>query len=171
MIFFFMGITNKKGNKQMIGLFIAIIGVNIFAFKVNKYVTKAQMVSIWAFTVAFQAGFDIYISFKYHGYWYFDKDAIEWIGLLPHLALVPPVNIIFLNWYPFKKSFIKRLIYFACWTIGILIYEVITLLPEPWGYFHYGWWNVWISVMVDPVLLYILLLYYKWISKLDNLPN
>jgi len=49
-----MGITNKKGNKQMIGLFIAIIGVNIFAFKINKYVTKAQMVSIWAFTVAFK---------------------------------------------------------------------------------------------------------------------
>ncbi len=152
----------------MIGLILAIIAVNIIAFKMKKRLTKPQILSIWTFTIAFQAGFDIYFSMKYQGYWYFERDIIEWAGILPHLLLVPPVNIVFLNGYPFQKSLRKRLFYIAYWTIGIIIYEVITLLPEPWGYFQYGWWNLWLSAILDPILFFILLSYYRLICRLEN---
>ncbi|MGG0305854.1 hypothetical protein ABEY43_26200 [Priestia megaterium] len=49
-----------------------------------------------------------------------------------------------------------------------MLYEMITLHPEPWGYFHYGWWNLWYSAIIDPVLLLITLGYYKWGLKLEN---
>ncbi|MEH7748936.1 hypothetical protein V7659_28560, partial [Neobacillus drentensis] len=87
----------------MIGLLIAIISFNYFAFKKNKILTGNQIVHIWTFTIAFQVLFDIIVEFKYHGYWYFDKE-IDWEGLLPHLFLVPPANMIFLNWFPFKSK-------------------------------------------------------------------
>jgi hypothetical protein len=51
---------------------------------------------------------------------------------------------------------------------AILLYEMITLHPEPWGYFHYGWWNLWYSAIIAPVLLLITLGYYKWGLKLEN---
>ncbi|MGI8386468.1 hypothetical protein [Robertmurraya sp. P23] len=151
----------------MIGLIIAIILFNLIAFKTNKRLTANQIVHIWVFTIAFQVGFDLFVEFKYHGYWYFNK-GIDWVGLLPHTVLIPPVNMMFLNWFPFKKSVWKRFIYIFFWVIGILIYESITLLPEPWGYFHYGWWKLWHAAIVDPVLLLILLGYYNWVRKLES---
>src|SRR4051812_25064480 len=121
----------------MIGLLLAIIIFNLIAFKTNKRITSNQIVHIWTFTIAFQLLFDIFIEFKYHAYWYFDKD-IDWRGILSHVFLIPPVNMIYLNWYPYKSTWIKKLFYLIIFVIAILIYEVLTLLPEPWGYFHYG---------------------------------
>ncbi len=149
----------------MIGLIVAIVTFNLIAFRTNKRLTPNQIVHIWAFTIAFQQSFDSIIEFKYHGYWYFDKE-IDWIGILPHTILIPPVNMMFLNWYPFKEKIIKQCSYILLWVISILVYETITLLPQPWGYFHYGWWSIWHSAVIDPILFLILLKYYKWISKL-----
>ena len=151
----------------MIGLIVAIITFNFIAFISNKKLSKSQIVNIWMFTIAFQQTFDIFVEFKYHGYWYFEK-GIEWKGLLPHLFIVPPVNLMFLNWYPSKKKPIIRLIYFVIFVGFILLYEAVTLIREPWGYFHDGWWKLWLSAIVDPILLLVLLLYYKWICKLEN---
>jgi hypothetical protein len=151
----------------MIGLLLAIISFNVLAFVSNKKLTGNQIVHVWSFTIAFQIIFDTIVEFKYHGYWYFDKE-VDWLGLLPHTILVPPVNMIFLNWYPHKGTFIKQLFFFTMFVIAILMYEVITLLPEPWGYFHYGWWKIWHAVIADPILLLIILLYYKWICSLEK---
>ncbi|WP_282155856.1 hypothetical protein [Cytobacillus gottheilii] len=151
----------------MIGLIAAVITFNLIAFKTNKRLTPNQIVHIWAFTIAFQQAFDIIIEFKYHGYWYFDKD-IDWKGFIPHTILIPPVNMMFLNWYPFRKKRSKQTFYILLWSIGILVYEAITLLPEPWGYFNYGWWTLWHAAVIDPILFMILLQYYKWITKLEG---
>jgi hypothetical protein len=151
----------------MIGLAIAIIVFNFIAFKTNKILSGNQIVHIWAFTVAFQTIFDVFVEFKYHGYWYFDK-ALDWKGVLPHMLLIPPVNLIFLNWYPYKTNITKQISYLIVFVIAILIYELITLLPEPWGYFHRGWWKLWHAVIIDPILLLILLGYYKWICYLEK---
>ncbi|WP_010174049.1 hypothetical protein [Bacillus coahuilensis] len=50
----------------------------------------------------------------------------------------------------------------------IVFYEVLALLPEPLGYFHYGWWKLKYSMLIDPILLMILIVYYKWIVKVEN---
>ncbi|KRE04225.1 MULTISPECIES: hypothetical protein [Priestia] len=151
----------------MIGLTIAIIVFNFIAFKINKRLTANQIVHLWLFTIAFQSSFDVYIDLKYHGYWYF-TDGADWKGLLVHTVLLPPVNMMFLNWYPFKRGYIRQACYFIFWLIAILLYEMLTLLPPPWGYFHYGWWNLWHSAILNPVLLLILLCFYKWVCKLED---
>ncbi|MED4206445.1 hypothetical protein [Neobacillus mesonae] len=151
----------------MIGIIIAILVFNFIAFRNNKLLSANQIVHIWTFTIALQTSFDMYMECKYQGYWYFKKE-IEFLGLLPHLFLIPPVNIIFLNWFPYKAKRSKQIIYLAGFVIAILMYEVITLLPEPWGYFHYGWWRLWHAAILDPILLIILLQYYKWICRLEK---
>lgn len=67
----------------------------------------------------------------------------------------------FLNWYPFKSHFFKQVFYLTCWVIGILIYEAVALLPEPWGYFHYNWWNLRYSAIIDPILFMTLFGYFN----------
>ncbi|WP_342399930.1 hypothetical protein NST20_01700 [Weizmannia sp. FSL W8-0676] len=49
-----------------------------------------------------------------------------------------------------------------------MMYESFALLPAPWGYFHYGWWKLHYSVVMNPVLLLILLAFFKWITHLEN---
>ena len=151
----------------MIGLIIAIIAFNYLGFKTNKLLSDNQILHIWLFTISFQLLFDIMMEFKYQAYWYFDKE-IDWLGILPHVFIIPPVNMFFLNWYSHKRGWFKQLVYLAVFVIAILIYEGITLLPEPWGYFHYGWWSLWHAAILDPILLLILLGFYKWICLLEK---
>jgi hypothetical protein len=152
----------------MIGLLISIVIFNFIAFKFNKRLSWNQILHIWTFTMALQSFFDVFIQFKYHAYWYFDKE-IDWEGLLPHFFLIPPANLIFLNYFPFETKLTKQITYLIFFVIVILIYEMITLLPAPWGYFHYGWWKLRHAAILDPILLIILLGYYKWICKLEKL--
>jgi hypothetical protein len=151
----------------MIGLIAAIILVNVVAFYTNKRLSPNQVLHIWMFTIALQMNFDFYIDIGYKGYWYFTKEA-DWEELPTNIMIVPPVNMIFLNFFPFQKKFAKKFIFFILFLIGILIYEVITLLPEPWGYFHFGWWNLGYSGLLDPFLLLIVLWYYKWVCHIET---
>ncbi|WP_299094223.1 hypothetical protein [uncultured Metabacillus sp.] len=151
----------------MIGLIIAVILFNFIAFRTNKRLTKNQIVHIWAFTISLQGLADLFIDVKYHGYWYFTKEVV-WSSLPALTVLIPPVNMIFLNYYPFGSTLFKRFMYYVYWVIFMLIYEIITLMPEPWGYFNYGWWNLWYSAFVDPFLLMFVLNYYKWICKIEK---
>ncbi|TKC16361.1 hypothetical protein [Robertmurraya kyonggiensis] len=152
----------------MIGLATGIVVFIFIALKINRKLPMNHVLQIWTFSAAFQTGFDVYMIVRFKGYWYFDSETIEYAAILPHLLLVPAVNIIFLNGYPFNSPRIKRVLYIAIWTIGIVIYELITLLPEPWGFLRYGWWNIGYSALLDPILLYILVQYYKLIKKLDE---
>lgn len=151
----------------MVLLFASVIIFNLMAYKFNKRLTPSQIVQIWTFTIAFQSLFDFIVEFKYHSYWYFGR-GVDWLGLIPRMVLIPPVNILFLNWYPFNKSAVKRLLYVAVFVVFIVLYELAALLPEPWGYFHYGGWKIWYSVIVDPILLYCLVWFYKWVLFLES---
>ncbi|WP_175987547.1 CBO0543 family protein [Bacillus sp. Marseille-Q1617] len=144
----------------MFGLIIAVILFNFVAFKTNKTLTAKQIAHVFAFTIALQISFDLYVDMKYQGYWYFTKE-VDWASLPAHSILLPPVNMMFINWYPFDGSRWRRIRFIVCWTIALLLYEVIALLPEPWGYFHNGWWTLGHSAVLDPILLFILIVYYK----------
>jgi len=152
----------------MIGLLIAVLLFNSIAYKVNKKLTKNQVIHIWMFTLAFQQLFDLYADVGYHAYWYFSKYDVDWESLLHILFLVPPVNIIFLNYYPFERSIMRRIIFILLFNIIIVFYEWITLLDPPWGYFHYGWWNLGYSFAINPLLLFILIKYFRFIKKIET---
>jgi hypothetical protein len=151
----------------MVGLLCSVIIFNFIAYKVNKRLTLSQIVQIWTFTIAFQMLFDLIVEFKYHSYWYFSR-GVDWSGLIPRILLIPPVNIIFLNYFPFTKSTLKKLFYVVVFVVFIGLYELATLLPEPWGYLNYGWWKIWYSLLMDPILLSCLLLFYKFIIWVEN---
>lgn len=151
----------------MLGPITVIILFNLVAFLTNKHLTKNQILHIWLFTALFQILVDLFLGEKFHAYWYFEK-GIEFDDLPIFLLVIPPVNMMFLNWYPFNRALSKRFFYFVYWIILIELYEALTLLPEPWGYFNYGWWNLGYSAVCYPVLLFVLLNFYKWIRNMEK---
>ncbi|RKQ30251.1 hypothetical protein [Oceanobacillus halophilus] len=151
----------------MFGLIIAIILFNIVAFSLVKRLTKSQMVHMWLFTAFFHLIVDLYLGFKYEGYWYFNQ-GMEWLDLPAILLLSPPAILLFLDRYPFHELLLKRFFYIVGWSLIIVVYEAISLLPEPWGFFHYGWWKLVYSAILYPLLFSIALFYYKWIGRIEE---
>lgn len=151
----------------MLGLLFSITIFNLVAFTFCKRLTGNQIVHIWSFTTAFQVIFDLIVEFKYHGYWYFDK-GVDWAGGLAHSILLPPVNMLLLHWYPFNRPVRYQIRYLLFWDLGIALYELLTLLPRPWGYFTYGWWTIWHSLLINPFLMLILAAYFQWIRRLEQ---
>jgi hypothetical protein len=151
----------------MILLVTSAIIFNCIAFKTIKGMSGNIILLVWLFTMVFQINYDILISLKFHAYWYFTQ-GIDYQSFIAYSVLVPPVNIMFLNWFPFNRSIMRKIGYFAVWEIVLLSYERLTMMQEPWGYFHYGWWTLYYSAIVNPILLLILLWYYRWINKLEN---
>ncbi|MED4041181.1 hypothetical protein [Niallia taxi] len=152
----------------MIGLIFSIILFNTIAFKYCTKLSNVQILNIWTFTIAFQNIFDIFVEIKYKGYWYFNQE-VDWVGILAHTLLIPSVNMMFLNWYPYYEKKWTQFFYITLWVIGILVYEGLTLLPEPWGFFHYGWWKLRYSAIIDILLFLILLQFYKLIKRMEHL--
>lgn len=150
----------------MLGLIVSVIVFNFLCYKFNKRLTSNHTLHIWLFTVAIQNLFDVFIDIKYHGYWYFTK-AVDWQSLPAVTLLIPPINILYLNFYPYKKSFFIQGIYILCWSGMILTYEWLTLLPSPFGYFHYGWWKVQYSCILDPILFILMVIYYQLIRHIE----
>ena len=153
----------------MVILVISVLAVNSVFYMMGKQLTKNQIVHIWAFTSILVTWADIVIDEKFDGYWYFEK-GIDWHNFVVYALLIPPVNVIFLNWFPFNASKLKKLRYFVLWILLMVGYELIAQL-QPWGYFHYGWWRLSFSIMEDPFLLLISLSYYKWICKVEKAVN
>ncbi|NRD78951.1 hypothetical protein HPT25_16425 [Bacillus sp. BRMEA1] len=151
----------------MVGLFISIVIFNLIALKIKKQLTRSQMLQIWLFSSFLQILFDVFVDVKYQGYWYFSKD-IDWQALFVYLFIVPTVNIIFLNKFPFQTKRVKQVFYIFTFNVFILIYELVVLLPEPWGYFHYGWWNIGYSAILNPFLVLILLGFFKIVCRLEE---
>ena len=151
----------------MILLYSSVLLFNLVAFKTVKRLSGNIIAHIWAFTIAFQMCFDIFVDTKYHGYWYVSQ-GIDWIAFPGYTMLIPPVNLVFLNFYPFQRPVAKHILYLVIWEVLILTYECLTLLPEPWGFLYYGWWTLWHSALINPVLLGILLAYYKLVKHLED---
>lgn len=152
----------------MIVFISSIILFNLLAFTTNKRLNKNQLIHIWTFTISFQAVTETFIDFKYHGYWYFTKE-INWFVLPALTVIIPPVNMLYLNWYPFQQKIYKQIIYIFCWVIAITLYKLVAILPEPWGCFRYGWWKTRYSFILNPFLLVSVLAYYKWVSKSEEI--
>lgn len=151
----------------MIGLIAAILIFNLIALKIKKRLTRLQMVQIWLFSALFQLMFDVFISLKLHGYWYF-SEGVDWQSIPAYLFLTPTANIVFLNFFPFNSKMMKQILYITGYALFCLVYELVTLLPDPWGFFHYGWWNIWLSAALNPILILILLGYFKWMCQLNH---
>lgn len=151
----------------MVGFWVSLFVFNVLAFFFHHRLSNVQILCVWLFTVSFQTITDVFLDFHYQAYWYFTKE-VEWLTLPNVLFLVPPVNIIFLHFFPFGEGKKKQLVYLFGFTVTILLYELFTLLPQPLGYFHYGWWEFYYSALLDPFLLLSVVGFYKFVLFLEK---
>lgn len=148
----------------MIVLVIVIAGANLFWLLMPKRLTKAEMLYCSFFAISFQQLTDIYLDLKLNLYGYFGK-GVDWGYIFIILGFFPAFNCIFLNFFPFNKSLLRKIIYIAIWTVFCTLYEELSIHLS---YFYYHGWSIWYSIPMYPVLFIVNLLSLKVFRRLNQ---
>ncbi|WP_375709388.1 CBO0543 family protein [Niallia sp. NCCP-28] len=152
------------GRICMILLFVSIAIFIAIIFIMPKRLTMIEYYATSLSSIILQLLTDLYLEFKYHLYGYFSSQ-IDWISLLIFFFIYPPVNIIFLNFYPYKSKILKKSLFLSFWVIFSVSYEWVAVKTE---FFYYSGWKLWYSAIIYPVLFIILLLNLKLVRLITK---
>lgn len=148
-------------------LIFSVIFFIITTLLVPKKLPRNELYAIALFSIVIGFFTDITLDLKYHMYGYFSP-GVQFGGFLPILLLFPTSGILFMNFYPYKKTLIKKLIYISCWIIFCLIFEYLSVKS---GYFYHVTWKYWYSFITYPFLFLVhlihLRLYRRYYKKMD----
>lgn len=138
-------------------LIFSVIFFIIATLLVPKKLPRNELYAIALFSIVIGFFTDITLDLKYHMYGYFSP-GVQFGGFLPILLLFPTSGILFMNFYPYKKTLIKKLIYISCWIIFCLIFEYFSVKS---GYFYHVTWKYWYSFITYPFLFLVHLIHLR----------
>ena len=144
-------------------LILSVVIFNLVAWFIPKKIKRDEMLTTSLFALQLEAEADIYLDLKYHLYGYFDYGP-DWLALVPIYGIFPAANIIFLNYYPYSGSTIKKVLYIVLCSLLTTIYEWSAVKA---GWFFYSGWKIWYSLLCY-LLIYVLLVKFldlvKWLK-------
>lgn len=146
----------------MLFLILTVIVFNLVAILVPKRISSIEILTTCLFSTHLQVMADVYLSVKYDLYGYFQKGA-DWRALIFIYGIYPAINIVFLNYFPYKKNWLQKTFYISAWSVFAVIYEVFFLWS---GTFYYNRWKLWYSAACYPILYVILSAFHKYIFNL-----
>lgn len=144
---------------------IVLLLASIYTIRKIKSVKISELytTSLFAILMAFLA--DMYLDVKLDLYGFFQK-GIDWSYLPILLIDYSAANILFLRFFPYKKTIIKKMIYILGWSLGSLAFEQIALHTD---LFYYNGWKWWSSAIAYPFLYFVLYGNLLITRKLDSL--
>lgn len=134
----------------------------LIVFFMPKHRTKHEVLTTILFALLISVLSDEYLDIKYHLYWYFKRDEVDWRYLLVLLGQ-PPVLVIILNFFPVQASLIKKFMYIVLCSAGLLLLEAIHVYVFP--ILFYGAWNICYSAAVYPFLLFLITLLFRYVKE------
>lgn len=138
-------------------LILSVIIFIIVTLWVPKKLPRNELYAIALFSIVLGFFTDITLDLKFHLYGYFTP-GVQFGGFLPILILFPTSGVLFMNFFPYKKNTIKKVIYICFWTIFCLVFEYLSVSS---GYFYHVTWKYWYSVITYPFLFLVHLIHLK----------
>lgn len=143
----------------MLFLIFTVIVLNCLIVFAPKKLSAIELIVTTLFAMYLEAIVDIYLDLKYDLFGYFFK-GVDWRSLLYLFGIYPAINLLFLNFFPFRRSFHRKFLYILGWTIFSVLYELFFLWS---GTFYYRKWSIWYSAMIYPGLFIMLILFHNYI--------
>ncbi|WP_164472910.1 CBO0543 family protein [Cohnella candidum] len=147
----------------MVFLIVSLIAFHVAAIFMPKRITWLDIWCIALFSIVVESFSNMALDLKLNLYGYI-APGNQWSGFLP-IFLYPPVNAIYLNYFPFAKTNSRKAAYILAWTAFCLVYEVAALES---GFFYYLKWKLWYSALCYPVLLLLVLGSFKFTRWLQR---
>lgn len=148
----------------MVLLIIVTIGSIISVIFMPKRISLLEMYNTAFFATFLAAITDMYLDFKLNFYGFFTK-GVNWSYLPIFVIVYPAAGILFLNFYPYHKPLINKMIYILACALLTTTLEYLALHTEV---FYHNQWKLWYSVICYPIIFKILLLNLRFIRKLSK---
>lgn len=151
-------------------LFLSILLFNSVAFFMKKRIKISEIYVTVIFALLVCAIVDVYASYRFKAWGFFDVGKAEFSVMLIFLGIYPAVSAIIINWYPFQSAWWKKFIYLMSWGVFSTAYEWLTLKLDIIWHMH---WNLYYSFLLYPIMYYICLILhirlYRRIKKREEL--
>ncbi|GGH83872.1 hypothetical protein JOD43_000798 [Pullulanibacillus pueri] len=131
----------------------------------KKHLSKLEMYTSSIFAIVLDFVVDYLLEFKYHLYGYFRIYKADYEDFIVILGIYPLIDILYLNYFPFKKSRIVQVLYVIGWSCFSIFYEWLAVRSE---LFYYNGWKLIYSVPIYPILFLILLGKFWFINYLKR---
>lgn len=145
-------------------VFVFFTFLILYAFYMRKRLTKMEIYATTVFALLFGLTTDVVLDLHYNIYGYFDK-GFQWKKLLAVFMYFPATNLLFLNFYPFNKSVLKKLLYLLIWASFSVTFEWLSVQTY---FFYYNGWKLWYSGLLYPFIFLILLINLKLIQRINK---
>ncbi|MFB5191988.1 CBO0543 family protein [Alicyclobacillus fastidiosus] len=134
-------------------LVASIVVINGIAVLMPKRIPKWEFyVTAW-FALFFELITNVYIDLKYDLYGYFDKGP-SWATILVMFGLYPAGNAIIINFYPYTRTWISKMVFVLATDAICSVYEVLATRTT---FFYYNGWRWWYSALAYLVIVPILI--------------
>lgn len=146
-------------------MFLVLLSVIIFntvVWFMPKNISRIELYTTSLFAIVLQLSADIFLSFKFKLYWYFNK-GVDTETFLVIFGLYPQVNMMFLNFFPYNKRLFSKIMYILGWSVFAVFYEFLIVHSNV---FKYGGWKLWYSIPIYPVLYITLLFNHLFVKQL-----
>lgn len=140
---------------------------SIIVIFMPKKLTLIEYYTTTAVSIIIQLITDYILECIYNLYGYFVPGA-DWKTLLIIFFLYPPMNLIFLNFYPVFSNIFKKFFYVLSFSAFATVYEWLALKAHV---FYYDNWKLWYSAVLYPAIFVILILSLKLVQKIISLSN
>jgi hypothetical protein len=110
----------------MVFLIFSVVVFILMARLVPKKLPRHELYAIALFSIVLGFFTDIILDLKYNLYGYFTP-GVDFAGFLPIMFIFPSTGVLFMNFYPFRKSMWNQITYILGWTIFSLIFDISPL--------------------------------------------
>jgi hypothetical protein len=149
--------------------------ISVFLFNVVAIFMKKRLAAIDYYCSIYFGAFwallsDAFVD-QYNMYYFFDPNVFEIETMWILFGIYPAAIMLIINWYPYKKSWIKKASYILAWSIFSSFYEWLSLKS---GFLHYVQWKIWYSAILYPFLyagLMLNLYFIHWLIKKSPPPE
>ncbi|TXC92992.1 hypothetical protein FS935_02010 [Metabacillus litoralis] len=137
----------------------------ILSYKKTMNLTKLEIYVSSLFALYLSIITDYLLGMTFNFYDYYDTGGDIWtpITVIPLYILT---NIVFLNYYPFHSSTLKKCLYIFIWCVYAIAWEWFAVTYT--SFFNYKKWELWYSAFIYPFLYFLLLANIKLIRRLDR---
>jgi hypothetical protein len=145
-------------------LILTTVSSVLALFLIPKRISSMEMYTTSFFATFLAALADIYLDIKYDLYGFFEK-GIDWEYIIIFIVIYPTANIIILNFFPYERSFLKKVTYILICAFSTLCFEYISLHTDV---FYYNGWKIWYSAICYPIIYSIIVLNLYLIRRLNR---
>jgi len=146
----------------MILLILTTICSVLIVLLIPKRLTGFEIYVTSLFAATFGAMVDMFLDVKLNWYGFLSK-GIDWSYLFIFFVIYPAASTIFLNFFPFKKTWSKRLIYILFFSVITTVFEFIASKYS--NVFYHNDWKLIYSAVCYPFIYLIMALHFKYVRS------